>query len=270
MTDSIPATSQVAVDLPGSWNARDSATLTGTRAGVLWRSATLSELTDAGRARLAELGVRTVVDLRSPVEVERDGVDTAGGDVTVHALPVTAGAQVPGAVVAAEHHGGAPSGDGYLAALRAMLTQGDPGQGAAQFMEDTYRAIVTDPASTEALGTALQLVATSPGPVLVHCAAGKDRTGLLVSTAQRLVGVPTDRVEADFLYSNRAADQHRIGISADGLDPAYLQPLRRVSLRYLHAAWEEVDAVHGGFDGYRRALGVDDALLAALRARLAG
>jgi protein tyrosine/serine phosphatase len=110
-----------------------------------------------------------------------------------------------------------------------------------------------------------------PGPVVVHCAAGKDRTGMLVAVLLELAGVPREAVLADYALS---ADLLGIAEILDTLD----EDTRRQAERYswsepetLQSALEHLDAVYGGARGYLRdACGLSDAELDAARDRLVG
>jgi len=72
--------------LSGAWNFRDVAETAGLRPGRLFRSSELSNLDDAGRQALADLGITDVADLRSPAELARRGGGAVPEDVAVHNL----------------------------------------------------------------------------------------------------------------------------------------------------------------------------------------
>ncbi len=110
-----------------------------------------------------------------------------------------------------------------------------------------------------------------PGAVVVHCAAGKDRTGMLVAVLLELAGVPREAVLADYALS---ADLLGIAEILDTLD----EDTRRQAERYswsepvtLQSALEHLDAVYGGARAYLRdACGLSDSELDAARDRLVG
>jgi protein-tyrosine phosphatase len=182
------------IDLDGAVNVRDlggtptedGATIVG---GRLLRSENLQELSDRDVARLVdEIGVTTVVDLRSTNEVRIEGP-----------APLDA---VPG--VRHAHH---PVLTEYLdvtdTVKAALLTEA---------IEADRTRFPDDPMCGHYLGYlenrpdqvtgALRSVATAPGAAIVHCAAGKDRTGVVVALALTVAGVDAETVVADYMATN--------------------------------------------------------------------
>jgi len=168
------------LELDGAVNARDVGglpTVDGrrTRSGVLLRADNLQTLTPADVQLLVDrLGLRTVLDLRTSAEVESEGPGPLRSrpEVSHHHLDL-----VP--------HGF----EGRAALARAIPDKNAP----EHPMDHFYADYLTDaPAS---IATALRLIADpGSGAVLVHCAAGKDRTGVVVAVALSLVGVRRDEV----------------------------------------------------------------------------
>ncbi|MBD5787529.1 tyrosine-protein phosphatase [Cellulosimicrobium terreum] len=263
-----------ALEVPGTWNARD----VGGRAvprghdaplatGVLLRTASLSRLTPQGQSALSGLGVTTVVDLRGEDELARDGADAVPGGVTVlrrgmNPTPTPAGAQ-DGA-----------SGSGVVSAdpgglLARLVASSDPARVARTLMVGVYASFVTDPGIRAAVGQVLADVASAPGASVVHCSAGKDRTGWVVALVQHVVGVGDEDRMVEYLASAAAAD----GLVATlppipGLDPATLGPLLSVEPDYLTSAWELAAHEHGSVDGYLAACGVTSQVRDRLVGRL--
>ncbi len=154
-------------DLGGLPTADDRAV----RPGLLFRSDGLYRLTDDDWPLFLRYGIRTVVDLRTPEEVERDGRVREADGLEYRHVPVkhTAWTERP-----------------Y-----------DPAAGAARYLADRYLDFTEE--GVEGLRDALLLVADSgAAPLAVHCFAGKDRTGTLVALTLALLGVPDDVVAADY------------------------------------------------------------------------
>ena len=118
------------------------------------------------------------------------------------------------------------------------------------------------------------------GAVLVHCAAGKDRTGLLCALTHHLAGVHRDDLLEDFLLTNTAASQetHASGVAAliprhTGRVPsdAALRTAMGVNAVDLEASFEVMEARCGSLDGYlETVLGVDAPRREAIVSRLLG
>jgi protein-tyrosine phosphatase len=161
------------LDWEGGLNARDLggyATEDGreTRWGAVVRSAALATLTEAGRAALADYGVRAIVDLRLPDELaDHPNPFAEPGD---HGIAYTNVSFIDPA--AAPPNAVTTLAEDYLQML------------------DRYRHGVAE---------AMAAIARAPdGAVVIHCAAGKDRTGLISALLLGLVDVPAETIAADY------------------------------------------------------------------------
>jgi protein tyrosine/serine phosphatase len=121
----------------------------------------------------------------------------------------------------------------------------------------------------------LTVLERAEGPSLVHCVAGKDRTGFAVALVQRLLGVHADDVMADYLLTNTASRlDERIASGAfedmpryAGLDAATVRALWGVEADYLATTFAAVASQHGTIEAYAEAvLGLDASERDALRA----
>lgn len=149
--------------------------------GRLYRSDGLHRITGADLLALGTLGIRTVVDLRRPHEIEADGrMPELAGATWYNIHPV--------------HREWDWSG--Y-----------DATAGSARYLADRYLDMVDEGAA--GLGSVLRMVADpDAAAIVVHCMAGKDRTGVVVALALSLVGVDDATIAAD--YARSAAIQGRI------------------------------------------------------------
>jgi protein-tyrosine phosphatase len=137
-----------------------------TRWGRLFRSDALHRLTDTSRGTLAELGIRTIVDLRDESELLSSPSRIDGLAITVVHEPIFTGdptRRVTGDVT----------------------------------LDSLYRSIVTDFGHNLAAAVG-DIARAADEPVLVHCTAGKDRTGLVVALALLAVGVDREDVLGDY------------------------------------------------------------------------
>ena len=260
--------------LSGAWNFRDVAETTGVLPGRLFRSSELSNLDDTGRLVLSEVGVTDVADLRSPAELERRGPGAVPDDVAVHHLPFP---EVSHTHEAAESP--------HESSWHKMLTEPsdeDPGEAALRWMTGEYERFPTLAGARRAVHRIVTLLGQDR-PVLVHCFAGKDRTGFAVAVACEAAGVDRDAILADYLRSNDAVARLRARIletmrSREGMTDDVVSfaasrltdEVLGVREEYLVAARRVLDETYGGLAGYLAAAGVTDDDVSRLRARLLG
>lgn len=207
--------------------------------GVVYRSDALSHLTDADLRRVAELGLRTVVDFRIDQELQIEGPDRLPEDQDIRqvSLPINPADSA-----------------GYL--QRLLAGQVERAAETTEYMTALYATTALDHAREY---RALVDAVLEPGatPLLFHCTAGKDRAGVASALLLRLVGAPMDAIEANYLASPGARLPEDVELF-DGIDPALLEPMLGVDVAYLRAAFAEIDLVYGSFDAYAAtALGVD-------------
>jgi protein-tyrosine phosphatase len=203
--------------------------------GQVIRSDALSNLTDEDLAVLAGMALRTAIDFRSMHEVAQAGQDRLPPGAAAIALPVdTANLEE---LFAAD-----------LDELNDLLGDGK----GVEFMLGINRQFVADPAHRAQFGRALHLIADQDRqPVLFHCTAGKDRTGWMAAILLTAIGVPRDAVTADYLATNDYV-WPAYAEMLDGFDEllALVRPVLVQDAAYLDAAFAEVDARYGGFDGF--------------------
>lgn len=141
------------------------------------------------------------------------------------------------------------------------------GDGARALM----RQLMADGAIAEArqLGQFLVGLASGRVPAIVHCTAGKDRTGLATAVLLTLLGVPKDQVYTDYLKSN-VLGQVKLPMVLRVLRKDVLEALMAADASYLDAAFVAIEERFGDFDRYRaEALALSDAQVETLRRLLA-
>ncbi|MEO3779183.1 tyrosine-protein phosphatase [Micromonospora sp. B11E3] len=212
------------------------------RWGRLYRSDSPHRIDGADRDAFVALGIRTVIDLRRPTEVARDGrVPELDGLTYRHIHP--------------EH------ADWSQAPYEA-------GSSLARYLADRY----ADLAGTGAAGLAeaVGLIADSANaPVVVHCVAGKDRTGIVCALTLAALGVSDADIAADYALSTEASQRFSAWVAAtmpegEELPPPFLASPAEAMALFL----TELRQGHGSVEGYLRHAGITDAQLAALRAHL--
>ncbi|RDC59612.1 Protein-tyrosine-phosphatase [Alteripontixanthobacter maritimus] len=228
--------------------------------GLLYRSGQHSTASDADLAKVADAGLATVIDLRGPSERAANVCRRpAGFDAQVLFHDGETSSRAP--------HEAAGSGEFDAGVAR-------------QRMIALYDRMPTNPAMVamfsryfEALAEQAEGVAA---PSLVHCFAGKDRTGVAAALLHRALGVHDDDAMADYLLTNDAPTMHVLvdqasdGLRArwGGLSDADLRVILSVEEAYLAQAYSRMTAESGSIDAYmEQVLGVDDTMREQLRAR---
>jgi protein-tyrosine phosphatase len=210
-----------------------------TRWRTLLRADSLHRLSAVAQAELVAYGVRTVVDLRRPEEAAAAPSVFARGR-TVRYVPV-------------------PFGDAVL--------DGDAGPRAAPpSLVELYRLALER--RQEPIRATLALLAGPGGlPAVVHCTAGKDRTGLVIALALAVAGVPARTIATEYALSasyGGGRRRDRAGGSPERPHPSSVSRSPAVMLRTL--AW--IEERYGGVGAYLRGVGLSPAEQAVLRAAL--
>lgn len=232
------------IDIPGAWNVRS----VGGGTSALIRSSTLAHLDIAGQQRMHDLGIRVVFDLRYTSEIESSGSDRVPTSVAVRHTPFDSDR-----TSAPLHEAPSLSSD----------------EGRTDYMVTHYRLFPSlEGASRAILEVAEVLAAESEGGVLVHCAAGKDRTGWLCAVILAAAGYSRRAIMDDYLYSNHALEDLRIRTAARNPDADVSALLLGVRPGYLEAAFDDVRNSFGSVDAYLDAIGFTPALRQTLRSRL--
>lgn len=208
------------------------------------RSGSLHELTEAGQTAFADLGVKVVVDFRSDVEHEMYPTpDLSAHDITVIEAPVFQSDASPGALAGQERY------PGHAAIYRQFLTEGG----------GAYR-------------TLFETIATASGPVLFHCAVGKDRTGVAAALLLDLAGVPDEHIVADYALSTSELEpvveermdrfeEYGISIKTGRMMMAAPPRDMELTLEFIRGRW-------GSAAGYMGTLGLTPSTIDAVRARM--
>jgi protein-tyrosine phosphatase len=221
---------------------------------VLYRSDRLNALTDADVAHLGDLGLKTVCDFRYDREVDEDP----------SRLPV--GATVVRLAV------GAAAGDNPRS-LEDLIRAGEITQVTAETMAVGYLNMLDQQAGL--FGDLLRIVADPANhPVVIHCTAGKDRTGLGAALLLGAVGVDRDTLIADYALTDEYRSKHRLKeiapqIEAQGLELDDLKVLFTAPAETMAHTLDGVDERWGGILGYLQGpAGVTDETLDDLRTAL--
>jgi protein-tyrosine phosphatase len=212
------------------------------RSGQLFRSDTLSDLSDEDLLVLADIGLATIIDLRTPTEVEREGRGPLA-DKPIRYINLSVLPEESGETVAAPPPMDAHPGERYLWYLEV---------------------------GRSALATALEMTTDKDGhPLVFHCAAGKDRTGVLAALVLGCLGVRSEAIVEDY-----AETEHRIDEIVDRLRkiPAHAKNLAgipperlRVQRETMEVFLEGLEKRHGGAVEWALSAGIPGGSIERLR-----
>jgi protein tyrosine/serine phosphatase len=251
------------IDFDGIENFRDfggydTAAGRPVKRGLLYRSANHAYATDADLERMRDLGLAAIVDLRRTEERTREPSKRWPGF----------GAALVENDILSDHMDWTEAMKGVEVNAQWFL---DDGMG-------YYRRAPFEARHIDLFSRYFRTQATADGAIVVHCAAGKDRTGLICALTHHVLGVHPDDIMADYLLTN---DESRLARKMAFLGPwlrdtvgktvdeAGLRVAVSVNPAYLETAFGVIREAHGSIDGYLgEVLGVDADLRERLQARL--
>ena len=228
------------------FNFRDVGGVTGldgrlVRRRRLYRSDSLHRIDGPDREAFAALGIRTVIDLRRPYEVARDGrVPAYDGLVYQHIHP--------------EHE-------------EWLGTPYREEVGSARYLADRYRDMTETGAA--GLASAIEVIADAEAaPVVVHCVAGKDRTGVVCALTLALLGVADEDIAADYARSSEGSARFRAWFEATVGAAQLPAPLFESPAEAMLLFLRELRERHGSVADYLIRAGLPAERISALRAHL--
>ena len=258
------------IDLEGLANLRDVGglpTVDGGKIipGRLLRSDNLQTLTHSDIDQLLGMGLTDVVDLRSDYERELEGPGPlVRTGVRRHELSLFrewrsgVGEEKPDVRPEVLPERALPWVD-----LEPQVDLDNP-------VASVYFSYLID--RPDSVLAALRAIAYAPGAALVHCAAGKDRTGTVVALALTVAGVEREAVVADYVASSERVEQVVARLTAS---PTYAENLRGRPIsshlsrpEAITAFLDHIDQEHGGVDPFLARMGWTEADAASLRAKL--
>jgi protein-tyrosine phosphatase len=220
--------------------------------GSLYRSARLSDMSAAGRRYFENLGIGLICDFRRRSERQSESDHLGPSACQVAGLGID-----PGSII------------DFFADYRAGVLL--PGQLVAM-MNNIYRELVREHGSR--YRKMFELILSRPsGATLIHCSAGKDRTGVAAAMILAALDVPAETIVDDYLLTNRyyaiEAETRRFcdknGITCSG---EIFRPLMEVREEYLASAFAVIEEEFGGLDQYLAdVLGINEERRELLRSR---
>jgi len=258
------------IDLQGTSNTRDIGGYATRDGHVLrWRqilrSDRLSKLTPEDFRKLEDIGVKTVIDLRTDREQEQEPTIWLG--------------EHPPRIL---HFPIGDARDDWFSAQRRLLKGNRFTEEQAQrHMVAGYQSFVE--AGEASLRHTMEVVLDPANwPVLIHCSAGKDRSGIAVSLLLEALGVDREAIVQDYLLTNEVSHTRQkaallarertnargVGRARTGPSAEAWFPIVGVDAEMLNAFYAEIDEHFGSVDAYLDELGVDQAARSALAAAL--
>lgn len=228
--------------------------------GRLFRSAHLADLTDEDLEHFANLDIEVIVDLRGPGERGRK--------------PGRRHAGFAGTVIQDEMD------EALTSTWMDWVRQSDDVgvHGFRAYMRNFYRAAPADPRYVALYRRYFEALSEARGGLIVHCAAGKDRTGVICALTQHLAGVPEEHILHDYMLTRLDDFLTR---QVDGIVANTLKQTGKVVAReavaaalgveeeFLRAAFAMMTERYGSVDGYlEQELGLDADRRAAVLARI--
>ncbi len=224
--------------------------------GRLFRSANYAAITDEGLKALEQIGLRIVIDLRR-------GPERQFSPSKFNHVPVE---------ILSSHLG---DGDGVTLPPHLQFIRDTDLTAAAthDHMLSSYRRIPWEPQHIALFSETFSRLAAGQGPVVIHCAAGKDRTGILCGLIKHALGVSADDIMTDYLLTNHVArDEAMLKDYArymaeqfdKPVDPEAMRPMFGVHPSFLEEAWAKMAEIDGSINGYLLRIGVDDKVRAQL------
>ena len=217
--------------------------------GLLYRSGDLSKATDADLEHIASLGIKTICDLRSEGERKREPDRTPAAEpFTFFNIPMR------------------PIVDYHARSLRRLLSLMFGSERRMDYVAESYQAYREYATNYLPQLKALFRRISNPEnlPVLIHCSAGKDRTGVVSSLIQLVLGVSVETAMDDYLKTNGNLSAYtedifrrlsKLGYFGVPWKRLYI-PLFDARADFLNAALEQVKEEFGAVDEwFRRGLG---------------
>lgn len=208
---------------------------------TLFRSDSHHQLTESGKQAVRNLGIRTSIDLRAEHESQSSpSVFGPSDTIAYRQLPLRA----------AGSDTRSPRANDLPELNRMFLDSG----------QESFSTIFHALAETQTF------------PVVISCAIGKDRTGLLIALLLELAGVHRDDVIEDYAltskYAGRRIEQIYAAAPVKGRDPAQLARLMECRPETMAQSLAYLDNQHGGVERYVSNIGVKPSAIAAIREAL--
>jgi len=207
--------------------------------GKFYRSAHLHQLKNKSIKKFQKLGIKEIIDLRNSKEISQKP------DV------------IPQNIDYKNYSAFEDEGDQLDQAKKLVLKGKVKGSDADQRMLDFYKTYSTE--NPEIIKKIIHEILDSENPVLYHCTAGKDRTGIITALILTILKFDRETIENDYILSNnyrKQLVQKRLRLANNlhfiypKMDLNVIEKLSWVEKDYLHASFSEIDNKYGSIDVY--------------------
>ncbi len=244
------------ISIPGSLNFRDFGgyrTRDGAvvRPGKLFRCGSLARIPAENMQQLQQLGISTICDLRRVDEAEASPTTNLPESIKRVHIPI------------------APGSSEML--RESFSDQNARAEDRIHYMEHMTRELVRD--HQQDYAKLVEALLATEGGFLVHCSAGKDRTGFSALIILAALGVPNDTIIHDYLLTNEAGELFafmgpRIAeYYGYAIDHESLMAVAGVRQEYIEAIYAELEESYGGLAAYLEAIGITSEVKKQLRQR---
>ncbi len=209
------------------------------REGALYRSAHLNKLKKKSFDELGKLGITEIIDLRNSKEIfEKPD-------------------HLPNGITYKKYSAFEDEGDQLSQARKLVLKGKVNASDADKRMMDFYREYVTE--NPETIKNIITEILDAEKPILYHCTAGKDRTGIVTALILTILKFDKETIYNEYLLSNnfrKPLVEKRLRLANNlhflypKMDLQVLEKLSWVEKRYLDAAFEEINKKYGSTDAY--------------------
>lgn len=217
--------------------------------GILYRSGHLHQLKKSSFDQIESLGIKEVIDLRNSKEITQKPDN------------------LPREIVYKNYSAFEDKGDQLDQAKKLVLKGKVKGSDADKRMVDFYREYVTE--NPETIKKIITEIMESGQPVLYHCTAGKDRTGIVTALILTILKFDRQTIYNEYLLSNnyrqdlvkkRLRLANTLHFLYPKMDIQVLEKLSWVEKRYLDAAFDEINKKYGSTEVYiKEVLGISEA-----------
>ncbi len=215
---------------------------------MLYRSGHLHKLKKRSFKSLETLGIKEIIDLRNTKEITKQPD------------------QLPDAIIYKKYSAFEDEGDQLAQAKKLVLKGKVNGADADKRMLDFYREYVAE--NPEVIKTIIMEILDSDHPVLYHCTAGKDRTGIITALILTILKFDKETIYNEYLLSNNYRENvimkrlhlaNTLHFLYPKMDINVLEKLSWVESDYLDSAFDEINKEYGSVENYiHTALGISD------------